>query len=192
MSIKDTATGYGWISIALHWLTAVLIVVLLFIGSSIDSLGGDERREMLNRHTSIAIASYVVLLGRLIWRFWIGHPGPLDQQRGFFFWLGKWTHIVMLVALGVMLVSGPFNVWSLGDSIVVFDWFVIPSPIEPSMGLHAVALRLHFTGAVVLFVGILMHLAGVYKHAAFNRDGTFTRMLVAARSDSGGPRNDRK
>lgn len=181
MPLKDTATGYGWISIALHWLTAVVIVVLLFLGSSIGSLEGDERREMLNLHTSIAITSYAVLLVRMIWRFWAGHPGPLERQRGFFFRLGKWTHIAMLVALGLMLVSGPLIAWSLGNAIVVFDWFVVPSPIEPSMGLNAFAHRVHYTGALVLLVGIVLHLGGVYKHAAFNRDGTFTKMLVAAR-----------
>lgn len=181
MSLKDTATGYGWISIALHWLTAIVIVVLLYFGSSINALEGEQRRELLNLHTSIAVSCYLFLWARVIWRFWFGHPGPLDEQRGVFFVLGKWVHYVVLVAVGVMLVSGPLMVWSMGNSIVVFDWFVIPSPMEPIMGLNRLMHWVHFSGATIVFVGILLHLGGVYKHAAFNRDGTFSKMLIAAK-----------
>ena len=38
MRLKDTATGYGWISILLHWVTAVLILYLLYLGTTIGSL----------------------------------------------------------------------------------------------------------------------------------------------------------
>jgi cytochrome b561 len=33
MRTRDTRTGYGWISIALHWATAILILTIWFIGS---------------------------------------------------------------------------------------------------------------------------------------------------------------
>ena len=35
--ISDADTGYGWISILLHWVTAVTVIPLWFIGKGIMS-----------------------------------------------------------------------------------------------------------------------------------------------------------
>jgi cytochrome b561 len=46
-------------------------------------------------------------------------------------------------------------------------------------GLHAV----HVWCSRIIIFGTVLHLGGVYKHAAFNQDGTFGKMLIAARKD---------
>lgn len=181
MSLKDTATGYGWISIALHWITGAVVVYMLFLGSSVSALEGDARAEMLARHTSVGITAYLFLVGRIVWRFYYGHPGPTTEQRGWAFTLGKWTHIVMLVAIAVMLVTGPVMHWSYGNDIAVFDWFVIRSPIEPSFAVAGFLHRIHATSALVIFLTLILHIGGVYKHTAFNQDGTLAKMLIADR-----------
>jgi cytochrome b561 len=181
MAIRDSATSYGWSSILLHWVTAVIIVVMLYVGSSIDSLAGAERQSTLVLHTSIAITTYALLWRRIIWRFAYGHPGPLAKQGRFFFLVGKSVHILMLVALAVMLISGPFLVWTTGEPIRVFDWFTIPSPLEASLELNAVLHAVHRWAAILIFVAVLLHIGGVYKHTAFNQDGTLTKMIVPAR-----------
>ena len=183
MQVEDSSQGYGWLSIALHWITACIVVIMLFIGSSISSFLGDERAAMVRLHTSIAISSYALLWFRIWWRFDRGHPDPLPKQRGAFFELGKYVHFALLIGTGVMLVSGPLMVWFGGDAIEVFDWFSIPSPVGSHMAWHGFFFNIHRAAAMLIATGVLMHLAGVYKHAAFNRDGTFTKMMVA--SDAG-------
>jgi cytochrome b561 len=76
MRTSDTRTGYGWISIALHWITAIVILTIWFIGSSIQSDVAAGSTDTLRLHTSIAITAYLLLWGRIVWRFWQGHPGP--------------------------------------------------------------------------------------------------------------------
>jgi cytochrome b561 len=51
------------------------------------------------------------------------------------------------------------------------------------MELYTFLHMLHVWGSRVIIVGTLLHLGGVYKHAAFNQDGTFGKMLVAAQKD---------
>ena len=85
MRILDTRTGYGWISIALHWLTAIVILTLWFIGSSIQSDLATGSTSTLRLHTSIAITAYVLLWARVIWRFKFGHPDATPEQRGLFY-----------------------------------------------------------------------------------------------------------
>ena len=179
--MKDTASGYGWISIALHWITAVLILYLLYLGSTISSFEGDERLQAVHNHTSVAILSYVLLLGRIVWRFTYGHPGPTAEQRGWAFTMGKWTHMATLVALSLMLVSGPLMQFSYGRNIEVFDWFVIPSPMEASFGLAGFLHQVHTWSAIFIFCAVVLHIGGVYKHTAFNQDGTLAKIVIPSR-----------
>jgi len=183
MRVRDTRTGYGWISIALHWLTAILILSIWFIGSSIqaDTAAGSDAT--LRLHTSLAISAYVLLWIRIWWRFQQRHPKAMPSQAGVFYEIGKYTHYAILVAIALMLISGPLMVWSRGSAIYVWDWFTIPGPFGENMGLYTFLHSLHIWGSRVIIVGTLLHLGGVYKHAAFNQDGTFSKMLVAAQKD---------
>ncbi len=185
--LGDTATGYGWISIALHWLTAVVVVALLFIGSTIAGGEAQERKAVVLLHTSIAVSAYAVLWYRVIWRFAKGHPAALPKQPRVFFLLGKYVHFAMLAAMACMLVSGPLMVWSQGAAIGVFDWFAIPSPFAASYAAHDALHFVHRTAAMVIAVGFVLHLGGVYKHAAFDQDGTFGQMLIPAARDDAAP-----
>src|SRR5690606_11531691 len=93
MRTEDTANGYGWVSIALHWLTAIVILTIWFIGSSITAQEDmAEHERLLRLHTSIAILAYALLWVRIVWRFVKGHPGPLPGQAGLFYAIGKYTH----------------------------------------------------------------------------------------------------
>ena len=181
MRLRDTPTGYGWISIVLHWLTAVVIIAMLFAGSSIASSDAGQRLAALNFHTSVGITFYLILWARIVWRFWVGHPGPNARQQGFFFELGKWTHYVLMVALGGMLLSGPLMAWASGTDIAVFGWFEIAAASEPSFALRDTLHIVHRSCAIVIFIGVVLHIGGVYKHTAFNHDGTFVKIILPSR-----------
>lgn len=184
MWTSDARNGYGWISIALHWATAILVLTIWFIGSSINTnpeLGPSE--STLRLHTSIAICAYALLWARIVWRFVKGHPGPLPGQAGTFYTIGKYCHYAMLVAIGAMLISGPLMAWARGMPIYVFDWFTIPGPYGMNVALFDTMHTVHVWCSRVIIIGTVLHLGGVYKHAAFNQDGTFGKMLVAARKD---------
>ncbi len=183
MLLKDTSTGYGWVSIALHWVTAIVITVLLYLGNSIAAQIGDARIQALNAHTSLAIAFYILLWARIVWRFFYHHPGPLPKQRGVFHAMGKWAHYVLLIALAIMLVTGPLTAWTAGSPIVVYDWFTIPSPVAQSIEARDLFHSVHRFCAILIFIGILLHLGGVYKHTAFNQDGTLTKIIFPEKSE---------
>jgi cytochrome b561 len=182
MRTSDTRTGYGWISIALHWTTAILVLTIWFIGSSIHA-DPATTESTLRLHTSIAISAYALLWLRVVWRFVVGHPDPLPEQRGVFHAIGKYVHYVMLAAIGAMLLSGPTMVWARGDVIHVWTWFAIPGPFAMNMDLFDTMHSIHVWCSRVIIVATVLHLGGVYKHAAFNQDGTFGKMLVPARKD---------
>lgn len=179
--IRDSSATYGWVSIALHWIVAVIVVALLYTGNSIvfaTSSGSIGRYVQL--HTSIAVAGYLLLWARILWRWRSGHPAPLVSQRGWSFVVGIGVHYMILVAMAVMLVSGPLMVWSSGGSISAGS-FDIPAPIRVDPSVGPVLCHVHAIAGTVILYGVLLHVAGVIKHVVFNRDGTFSRMMAPER-----------
>lgn len=169
----DRDGGYGWWSIALHWLTAAAILALLFAGDSI-SVSGEAAR---NVHTTIASCAWLVLAARIVWRLIEGHPPRAATQGRLVFTLGKWTHYVLLAAIAVMLVSGPTAGWASGAGIHVFG-LVIPGAQPTQPDLYLAARTLHQAGATTLGIGTALHVAGVLKHMFIDQDGTLERIMV--------------
>jgi cytochrome b561 len=178
---KDTSCGYGWISISLHWLTAVIVVTMFTIGTMSQSANDAASARLIHLHTTIGVSVYALLWARIIWRFSAGHPGPLPRQGLFFFSIGKFFHFLMLLAIGAMLISGPLMLWAAGDAIGVFA-FALPSPLGEHPGLQHVSRSIHGYMASFILAGTILHVLAVFKHTVINRDGTFDKIMIAARS----------
>ncbi len=186
MRTADTDNGYGWISIALHWLTAVIVLTMLIIGTMSQGAGEEASLRLVHLHMTIGITAYALLWGRIIWRFVAGHPGPLPKQSAFFFAIGKYFHFLLLIAIAAMLVSGPAMVWLDGTPIYVFS-LAIPSPFAKLPDVQHALRTLHGYAASFILAGMILHVLAVFKHTVFNRDGTFDKIMIAARGYSNRP-----
>ncbi len=180
MQVNDTASGYGWLSIALHWITAATVIALFVIGVMSQTPDRDAHVRLVHLHTSIGVTMYAFLWARIVWRFKVGHPGPLPKQGVLFFTIGKYFHFVMLIAIAVMLVSGPLMAWFGGDAIFVFG-LALPSPIGIFPAAHDILRRVHGVTASFILAGMILHVLAVFKHTVINRDGTFDKIMIAAR-----------
>jgi cytochrome b561 len=179
--MKDTAHGYGWISIALHWLTAAIVLTMWTVGTMSQISGRDGDAALVHLHTTIGMTMYALLWARIVWRFAVGHPGPRPGQAALLFPVAKFFHFLLLVALGAMLISGPLMVWLGGDAIEVFD-FAIPSPFAKLTDAQHILRRVHGLTASFILIAIILHVLAVLKHMIVNRDGTFDKIMIA---DSG-------
>jgi cytochrome b561 len=181
----DTSNGYGWISIALHWLAAAIVLAMFVIGTMSQSADEAESLRLVHLHTTIGITAYPLLWGRIVWRFAVGHPGRLPRQSAFFFAIGKYFHLVMLLAIAVMLVSGPLTVWTAGERIHVFG-LAIPGPFAKLEGVQHAVRAVHGYTASFILAAMILHVLAVFKHTVLDRDGTFDKIMIAA-----GGRRDR-
>ena len=84
----------------------------------------------------------------------------------------------MLLAVVLMLISGPLIVWSGGNSIHVFDWFSIGSPIGSNSVLNEFLEKVHAVSANTLLVVVLLHVSGAFMHMMFSDNEIFLRMLA--------------
>jgi cytochrome b561 len=182
VNLTDTRSGYGWISIALHWLTAAIVIAMWIIGSLTQGEGQGANQEsgfdFLHLHTTVGVMAYGLLWGRIIWRINAGHPGPRAGQSATLYPLAKAVHYLLLLALGIALISGPLTVWLAGDPIEVYG-LVMPSPFAPLPRIQAMARFVHGIATTVVSGLIALHVLAVIKHAVFNRDGTFDKIMVA-------------
>ena len=175
-TLIDNATTYGWISILLHWLTAVALIAIWIIGK--NTLNGDSTEVCARRalHVSAAGSMWLVILFRVAWRFRSGHPhirGLATKTH----YLAKSVHYVMLVLLIAMLISGPLIVWADGHALVLFDTLTIPAPFTESEPTRSLAWTLHSQAAIALAFLVILHIAAALKHLMFNSDDTIIRIL---------------
>ena len=178
MRWKDTRSGYGWVSIALHWLAAALVLTMWTLGTLSQTNVEADAAWYAHLHMSIGVSAYLLLWARGIWRFAVGHPDPHPGQSALLFPLAKYFHYLLLIAIGVMLISGPLMVWSGGDAIEVFA-FSIPSPFAPWSALQDLLRRVHGVTASVIILGVILHILAALKHIVINRDGTFDKIMIA-------------
>ena len=183
-NLYDSDSVYGWISILLHWVTAVVIIVLWFIGKGIMNAPTEDADAQRQLHVSIAASAWLVILIRIVWRFRSSHP-HIEGQTLLIHRVAKSVHYVMLIAVALMLASGPLMVWSSGSPIAIFSWFSIAGPIGESEPIRELAWFIHSNSASLLSWLVLLHVGGALKHLMFHADDTFARMIWPGKQKSG-------
>ena len=183
MSLTNSRTGYGWAAIALHWISAVGVIALYFLGEQMED--APDRAAKLaaqNLHVSVGVLLFTFLLARLLWSLSQPKPRPLEKNR----WLqlaAIGVHLLFLMMILVLLVTGPLAVWSTGRPIAVFDLFSIPSPFPGRVGwLHEACEEVHGAATKLFWPLIVLHVGGALKHLVWDRDRTLQRMLWVSRA----------
>lgn len=172
MQWRDRGEHYGWTSILAHWLSVVVVFALLFIGNSIGMMGGS----MIRLHVALASTSWPFLVARVVWRWRSGHPTSRKPHHAAAF-LSKLCHHLLLVAICLMLVSGPLMAGAEQIPVVLFGQRVL-SPLPVPADWFELLHRVHVVGAEMLAYAILIHIGAVVKHMIWDRDGTFGRIMT--------------
>jgi len=180
MHLKDAPAGYGWLSIALHWLNAIAVVMLWFIGNKMtgNAIAESEAAELLHVHTSVAVTVYALIWLRIIWRFYSGHPAGLPDQGRIRFMIARTVHYILLMTIAVMLISGPLQVWFAGEVIGFYMLGAIPGPFTANENLAIWFATAHRWAGNVLFVVALVHMTAAAKQIVFARGETARRMTA--------------
>ena len=177
--LTDTKETYGWISVFLHWGGAVAVIALFLLGERMEDLPrGPERLAALNLHVSVGVSVIALLAARLIWRLIHGFPEKPSQPAA----LNLLSSLVVygfLLAITVLIISGPLMQFSGGRPLEVFGLFQIASPMPRVEWLHETLEDIHDFAAHALIPLLVLHVLGVVKHIVIDRDGTFRRMVRA-------------
>lgn len=178
MPIRNTHVAYGWIAIALHWISAVGVTALYLLGERMEEAASRaEKLQAQDLHVSVAVLLFSFLLARLLWSASQPAPRPLERHKMLQL-AGRAVQGLFLLMIAVLLVTGPLAIWSAARPIQVFDVFAIPSPFPARIDwLHEATEEVHGLASKLFWPLIALHVAGALKHLLVNRDDTLRRML---------------
>jgi cytochrome b561 len=159
----------------LHWLMAIMIVAMLFIG--IGMVASDNRYGALVAiHRPLGIAILVLVAVRLIYRLF-NPPPPLPLAMPSTIKLVAHLSHYLLYAL---MFAVPIVGWSMlsagGYPIVLTSALRLPPIVPHDLALYATLRHAHTILAVLLFLTVLAHIGAALLHALVFRDGVFESM----------------
>jgi cytochrome b561 len=167
----------------LHWLMAICILTMLFIGVGMVSTVKPKYLTLVSIHKPLGIAILVLALIRLAVRFRYGAP-PLPADLPEPIKLGaQLSHY----SFYVLMIGMPLLGWGMMSAaaypVVLFGGVHLPAILPHSDGLHTLLWNAHFYLAFAFFALILLHVAAALFHVLVRRDGVFDAMAPVPTHD---------
>jgi cytochrome b561 len=174
---NDASMNYDPTTIALHWITAALVVVLWIIGQSADWIPrGALRTDYWSAHVALGFALAVALAGRIVWRSARGRRLPA-AETGALHILAEAMHYALYLLLLIVAGLGVANAFVRG-----YDLFGVTSlPQIGDLALRRPLTQWHGLAANFLLGFALAHAAAALAHHYVMRDGVLRRMLPGER-----------
>jgi cytochrome b561 len=170
--MKSTSTQYGRIAKMLHWLSALLIILLLPMGFLMQTVDEGAKLMLYRTHALLGVTVLLLTIARLVWHWFDESPQPPAGIEGNHLLLYKGVHWLMYLGLLVLTISGiGLNIIS-GVGEILSGAAPGPIPVDLSeylpSSVHGITARVY----IGLFVA---HVAGVISYQASEGD-VLTRM----------------
>lgn len=158
---------YSAISTINHWVTALLVVVMLALGYAAAAAPSEIiKGYVLGIHISLGFFVFLFVTWRVIFRLYEGFPENVGEnvlER----WAAYVVHRAILLLLALIVITGPMYLFTENECINVFDWFSICVPLESLSVIHEPMEWLHVnTGLYLLPALLVLHFIGAIRHYA--------------------------
>ncbi|WP_020559127.1 cytochrome b [Thiofilum flexile] len=182
MALKNTTEQYGGVSITLHWLMALAIIALYFMGDYMVELTYYDKlyHTLPHIHKSIGILVGLTLVLRLAWLYSHPRPAELPNTPDWQHLLARLGHIGLYLLIIALIISGYLISTAKGKGIEVFNWFEIPALLAESPERGEIAGKIHEYAATLLMLLVLVHAGAAFLHHFYWKDSTLKRMLGRA------------
>jgi cytochrome b561 len=160
----------------LHWLMAVLVLTMLFIGVGMAASESARYSTLVAIHKPLGIAILILVAIRLVNRL-INRPPPLPAdmppiQR----FAAHASHIVLYALMFLLPLVGWSMLSAAGYPIVLFGPLHLPPILTQNATVYATLRQLHTILAYLLFATFLVHFAAALFHGLIRRDGVLDSM----------------
>lgn len=174
------------LTIALHWLTVLLVFGQIGLGILHDQVGDSNiRRDVLTTHRSLGVVIWLLMLGRLAWRLrgmrLLPFPASMSKWHQWGARLSEWGLYGLLLAQPL---TGMTATVLRGRAFDLFG-IQVPSLMAPLKAWAAAAQGLHTLGAYALASLVLVHAGAAVLHRVIADDGVLDSMLPVPRRGRG-------
>jgi cytochrome b561 len=175
-------------TIALHWITALLVVTQVALAVLHDQVNDAEiRRGVLAAHRSLGVVIWSLVIGRLAWRLLgmrlVPFPASMSRWHQWGARLSEWGLYGLLLAQPL---SGMAATVLRGQPFKLFG-IQVPSLMAPDKVWAIAAQGLHTLGAYALTTLVLVHAGAAILHRVVADDGVLDSMLPLPRKGGGAP-----
>ena len=185
--MNGAQTRFTVLQRSLHWLMAVCILAMLFIGVGMVSTVMPKYLTLVSIHKPLGIAILVLALIRLAARVGYGAPSlPADLPEPMKL-AAHLSHYAFYVLMIVMPLIGWGMLSAAAYPVVLYGGVHLPAILPQSDSLHTLLWDAHFYLAFAFFALILLHVAAALFHALIRRDGVFEAMGPALTNDGVAP-----
>lgn len=180
----NTRQTYGLIAQILHWVTAILILILLMLGIYMHDLPInaateiDDKIWLYSLHKTLGIAAFFIAFLRVVWAFIQTKPHPLNSERKYEALLAGTVHWLLYGSIILMPITGWLHHASLDGFAPIWWPFSQNLPfIAKDPDLAGLFRNMHKFIAITLIVSLVLHILGAMKHLLIDNDQTLSRML---------------
>lgn len=175
-------THFAPLARLLHWLMAVLLLAMLFIGAGMVASVSERHEWLLHLHKPLGIALLALVVIRLLVRFSTRQPPlPADLPPAQVL-AAKASHWLLYALMLAMPLLGWAMISAAGDPVMLSNSLQLPAIVPANAQLFAFLRKAHGYLAYLLFLTVLVHLAAALFHGLIRRDGVLQSMLRGPRS----------
>lgn len=177
----EDKTNYDNVAIALHWLTALLVIVQFALAETWDYFAKPTQQNLESLHISLGVLLTVVVIARIAWRLMPGHQRPAIVS-GWVKLASKTVHYLLYALLVAQAGLGFAFRWAQGHPVSFFGLFAIPGPYGAlDRSTRHLLHDLHEKGGWAIVLLAFGHaLAALYHHYGLH-DRVLGRMFPPAR-----------
>lgn len=187
MQLRNSVRRYGAVSIALHWLVAIVVYGMFALGLWMVTLSYYDGwyHQAPELHKSIGVLLMMGLVVRLIWRHVSPPPKALASYSRLTHLAATGAHITLYALLFAIVISGYLISTADGQPISVFGLFEVPATLADAGAQADLAGTLHLWLAWSVVILSVLHALAALKHHFIDKDDTLKRMLGKSSPDSG-------
>lgn len=156
----------------LHWLMAVLILAMLFIGVSMVADLSLRHPVLISLHKATGLTLLVLVVLRIAVRLTLPHPPlPNDLPK-----LQRWAAGASHLLLYGLMLAMPLLGWAMLSAGDYPRPLGLPAIAPHNLQLYAVLRQAHGWAGYLLFATVLVHVGAALMHAWVRRDGVLRSM----------------
>ncbi|MBC3374395.1 cytochrome b [Pseudomonas sp. SWRI92] len=161
----------------LHWLMALMIIAMLFIGAGMVASVSERHEWLLQLHKPLGIAILLLVMVRLVVRFTTRTPPLPADLPGWQALAAKASHVLLYALMLILPLLGWSMISAAGDPVMLSESLRLPSILPADAQTFALLRKAHGYLAYLLFLTVLVHLAAALFHGWVRRDEVLDSML---------------
>jgi len=178
---------YTSLAIAFHWIVALLIAVNVGLAWTWPNVADESVRPLINNHKSIGITLLGLVTMRFLWRLTHRPPALHPALRSWEKRLAHAAHVALYLVMFAMPLSGWIMDSAYKDAAThpnfwfgLFEWprlgFIMALDPATKKTVHDFFGEMHEVSALILYLLVVLHIAGALKHQFIDRHRELARM----------------